>query len=154
MVNNLLSGDEILALAEDIEEKGMHFYREMAKKFAENLDIVTILERLADDEIEHKELFRSFRAEEKLLINVSPESVKYLKSLLQPSLFPKEGDQYLIKTPKDALGIGIEAEKAAILFYHELYEVIDGEQDRKIISKLLKEEKMHLVELRDYWDEL
>nr|WP_269438228.1 ferritin family protein [Phosphitispora fastidiosa] len=45
-------------------------------------------------------------------------------------------------------------EKDAILFYQELYNSTGSEKVRDTLSKLLEQEKMHLVELRDSMDEM
>jgi len=52
------------------------------------------------------------------------------------------------------VAIGIQAEKDAILIFHELTTRTRSEKIKKILYDLLEEEKIHLVELRGYLEEL
>ncbi|MDA8234883.1 MAG: hypothetical protein M0Z31_08825 [Clostridia bacterium] len=85
----------------------------------------------------------------------APATAEYLKAVLSTTLFP-ESLQSLegVKTIKDALAVGIQAEKDAILLYHELYQNTENPETKEVLSKLLEEEKMHLVDLRDYMEEM
>jgi rubrerythrin len=114
--------------------------------------------KLAEEEKEHARIFRRLFAglqEEDSAFD--PVAVKYIKSVLESTIFPEGGpDGDLpadIATPQQALAVGIQAEKDAILFYQELYQHVTSEDARNILNKLLEEEKMHLVDLRSYLEE-
>lgn len=46
------------------------------------------------------------------------------------------------------------AEKDSILLYHELLQRARDSRVKDMLSKLLEEEKMHLVELREQYEEM
>jgi len=148
---------EIARAAMAIEEKGANFYTALAGRTAEE-GARQIFLRLAEEEKEHRRVF------EKILTAVGSDEVldretsEYLSSVLKGNVFP--GASTLgkfvgeIRTVKDALAVGIQAEKDAILLYHELMVRTKSEQARKMLYGLLEEEKRHLIELRNYYEEL
>ncbi len=152
---NLTVG-EITQMAITMEEKGMHFYTWAAGQF-QDISIKNMFSRLAEEEKEHAGIFRKI-----LSLPESGEPVKtgresYFRLLADTGdIFPSHSEitRDNIKRPADALAYGIQAEKDAILFYQELYNSTESEKVRDTLSKLLEQEKIHLVELRDTMDEL
>lgn len=152
-----LKAQEIAMMAITIEEKGMYFYQKVAEIFPDE-EIRNIFLRLAEEEKEHQRTFQH-------IFNLSTgervfeeDTAKYIHNLLASGVFPsKENMGELIariKTPKEALAIGIQAEKEAILFYHEIIQNTASPETKDVLSKLLEEEKMHLVEMRESMEEM
>jgi len=158
MVETSFSDADIAKLAINMEARGMAFYKSAAR-LSDNPEVVRIFHKLAEEEKEHREiftkLFTNLTGENKLFTR---ETAAYLKAVLSSSLFPEhdQADKVLegVKTVQEALAVGIQAEKDAILLYHELYQNAENDETREVLSKLLEEEKMHLVDLRDYLEDL
>lgn len=152
-----LRDKDIAKMAIGIEEKGMMFYTRVADKFTEPA-IKEIFLRLAEEEKEHQRTFQKLfdmAAGERVF---DEDTAKYVRNLLDSSVFPPKNDMdellNQIKSPRDALAIGVQAEKDAILFYHELYEHTLNSEAKNAISKLLEEEKFHLIEMREQMEEM
>lgn len=140
-----------------IEEKGSHFYSALASVTVDEKARQVFL-KLAEEEKEHRRLF-----ERLLLLSQEDEYLdedvsSYLGAIIKGNVFP--GPSTLkafvdeIKSVKDALAIGIQAEKDAILLYSQLLTRIKSENAAKLLHELLNEEETHLVELRDYLEDL
>lgn len=148
---------EIARIAMTIEEKGSNFYTALAGK-TEDERAKQVFLKLAEEEKEHRRVFEKILSTYEGDEVLEQEASGYLTAVLKGSVFP--GSSTLkrfveeISTVKDALAIGIQAEKDAILLYHELMVRTKSEKARKMLYDLLEEEKMHLIELRNYFEEL
>lgn len=148
---------DIARIAMSIEEKGSHFYSALASR-TDDPRARQVFLKLAEEEKEHRRVFEKilslFEGDEVLEKDVST----YLDAVLKGNVFP--GPATLksfveeIKSVKDALAIGIQAEKDAILLYHELLVRTGSEKAAKMLRELLEEEKIHLIELRNYFEEI
>ncbi len=151
---------DIVCMAMENEEKGHRFYTKMSAKI-KNKAAKDIFRKLALEEIEHKKAFHKLLGMEleKQKENELDEATKtYLKAIIRADVFPEidesQGNNNDYDTPSWALTIGIQAEKDSILIYQEMYNRIHFQPARELFSKLLEEEKMHLVELREQLEEL
>ncbi|GBF34948.1 rubrerythrin [Desulfocucumis palustris] len=151
---------DIVSMAMENEEKGHRFYSHMSLK-VKNQATRDIFHKLALEEIEHKKSFQKLLGME--LSGQKEDALdgatkKYLKAIILADVFPEidesRGGGNDCDTPLWALGIGIQAEKNSILVYQEMYNKIQFQPARDLFSKLLEEEKMHLVELREQVEEL
>ncbi len=157
MTTGTLTEKEVAQMAIGIEERGVEFYSGFAEMFKQD-EIKLAFYKLAEEEKEHARIFR------KLFAALEPDSaledvktVEYLKAILNTTVFPEKQQEVMlnkIHTPSEALTLGIQAEKDAILFYQEMYQKTQSPQVKEVLSKLLEEEKLHLVDLRNYLDEL
>lgn len=153
-MNKKIKLADIARMALVMEEKGHKFYSTLAGRVNDEKQ-KQVLMKLAEDEKEHRKLFEKiitgYSDEEQL----DEEASSYLKSLQKDNIFPDlTGAEDSLYSIKDVIAIGIQAEKDAILIFHELTTRTRSEKIRKILYDLLEEEKMHLVELRDYLEEL
>lgn len=84
------------------------------------------------------------------------KEAKLLEALVRKGVFHQMagGDQAGVKTPAEALALGILAEKDSILLCQGIYNQANSQVVREMMSRLLEEEKMHLVELRDQMEEI
>lgn len=148
---------EIARIAMTIEEKGSNFYSALAVK-TEDERAKQVFIKLAEEEKEHRRVFERILTTYEGGELLDEEATGYLSAVLKGNVFPGPSNlkKYIegISTVKDALAIGIQAEKDAILLYHELMVRTKSEKARKMLHDLLEEEKMHLIELRDYYEEL
>ncbi len=158
MIIHKLSDCEAVRVAICMEEDGLKFYTELARKINDPKLEATLCQLAADEE-EHVHLFRrlsqSLTDEGQNCSWTGDELViQYLRELVQPGVFGgvrkvKGTDELArsLKSEADALLVGIQAEKDAILFYSEAHKLSLNEGGKKTFLKLAEEEKKHLVML-------
>lgn len=150
-----LTVGDITRMALSMEEKGKNLYSWASQRFNDD-EVVQMFKRLAEEEKEHARIFRKLLELPDAEEIISADANRYLKMLAgSGSIFPSHGEFSAenVKTPADALAIGIQAEKDSILFYQEMYDQTASVEVKQTLSKLLAEEKMHLLELRDTMEE-
>jgi rubrerythrin len=146
------SGSELLEIAIGIERNGMAFYQALADK-TENRAVKDTYNYLAGEEKKHLDTFQGMSdslGQVKPPETYTEEYMLYLKSLVDSAVFSNvtEAQQKAgkISDEIEALDTGIQAEKDSILFYTELQNLV-RELDRKVVLKVLDEEKNHLRQL-------
>jgi rubrerythrin len=147
---------DVTKMALTMEEKGENLYSWAARKFDTD-EVVVMFKRLAAEEKEHAMVFKRLLELPDAHETISADSNRYLMMLAGVGdIFPshREINEQQVKTPTDALAMGIQAEKDSILFYQEMYNHTKSTEVKQALSKLLEEEKMHLLELRDSMEEL
>lgn len=149
---------ELLRLAILIEEKGYLFYSKLSGQIRDQ-HIRQTIEKLADDEKTHVKQFKTLLGDVSLMqlnnrgdlekFNLSriwsEEALNNLKAAGPQAEIPQSWNE--------ALQLGIQAEKDSILFYHELFYALPEGSAKSAVGKLLKEEEMHLLELRAYLED-
>lgn len=149
--------ETIVRAAISNEEKGAGFYAAMAGK-AESDRIRSVFERLSREELDHKAIFEKILGEELAADGgeVDEAEGRLLISLIRTGVFQdlKSGGGWEATTPVKALALGIQAEKDSILLYQEIYSQTGSGKVKDMMARLLEEEKMHLVELREEMEEL
>jgi len=148
------NADEVLKVAERIEENGAAFYRRAAEITGEEKN-KTFLRELAAMEDDHLRIFSEMRAKlsdaERDSNTYDPmnESLLYLKSLAD--LHGGEGspDAAAKLTGKETMEQiilkGIELEKKSILFYLGVQEMVPERLGKDQIERIINEEKSHVV---------
>lgn len=164
MVMGLLNELELLEIAKGIEESGHKFYTKAALKFEEDENIKKIFDHLALEEKEHIQTFERVKGRVvQALGTKSPanfeESIStYLRAISDTAVFNVNGitsnSIATIKSPRDALLIGLQAEKDSILFYEVALNNTKEEMTKKVLERLIKEEVKHLHDIRQLLDEL
>ena len=149
---------EAIKIAIDIERRGESFYSTAANKLDEH-EVKELLMDLAQQEKEHQLTFEqlysntiSQRKEFDDTYLFEPEISAYLSAMVETSVFPSDDklDEIMeeINNAEDVLRLGIQAEKDSILFYTEMVIYSKLIEAKEAFRKLLKEERAHLVELR------
>jgi rubrerythrin len=149
----LFNISEIYQFAIAIEENGEKFYRAQLKKFNDE-NIKKLFSLLADEEIKHKETFKSML--EKIEKYEPKESYPgeyflYLKSYAENVIFnEKELDSKIkkIKDPKSVLDFAIKLEWDSILYYQEMKIYVSADS-AKLIDDIIKEERKHFIKLSE-----
>lgn len=156
---------EILKIAKGIEEAGYDFYKKAEAKF-EDEDVKKMFEYLAAEEMEHKDTFQSLyeRVAEKLEKEEEAKylydelTTDYLKAISETAIFNTNGltsnKLENIYSVKDALMIGLQAEKDAILFYEAIVRNTKFEMTKLVLERLIKEEVKHLHKFKKLIDGL
>jgi rubrerythrin len=146
------SGRELIEIAIGIEKNGAIFYDSLASS-SKNPAVLDTYKYLADQEREHTAVFQ------KMLGSVSESKPQeayteqynlYLKALIDSLVFTddKVTRQMARKVSGDAeaIQIAMGAEKDSILFYVEVRDLV-RRSDRKVVGKIIEEEKSHLRKL-------
>ena len=152
----ILGIDKIFEIAKNMELDGAQFYRQAAEKIS-NDDIKQVLLDLAAMEDGHLKIFEQMRKElseqnkNKNLFAPDNQVALYLKSMAD-----NRGGEH-IKSPlerisgnetiKEILEIAIDGEKASMLFYIGLKELVPNRANKDQIEAVIKEEFSHLVAL-------
>ncbi|WP_053955069.1 ferritin family protein [Inediibacterium massiliense] len=156
---------EILKIAKGIEEAGYDFYKSAQEKF-EDEEIKNMFKYLALEELEHMKTFENIhnRVAEKLENNEIKEcayneaTTAFLRAISETAIFNVNGITLNkienIYTVKEALYIGLQAEKDSILFYEAVLKNTKVDLTRKVLERLIKEEVKHLYKFKTLMDEM
>ncbi len=142
-----------IELAITTERMGAGFYRKLAEKFGNDKEISELFSILSKDEESHEKQFRALRgklpAEERELM--TDQKYQYLQAVSISEFFAGDGGALDktddIKTRDDALARAFSLEKATLLYYHGIKDVL-GEND--ILDTIIELEKSHLVSVMKY----
>jgi rubrerythrin len=146
------STGELLAIAIDIERRGIAFYDVMAKS-AENEAVRRVFQSLVDMEHQHTQIFQDMLAESgesKAGGVYDGEEAAYLKSLVDSAIFSDDAITGEMVTRLDndieALELAVNLEKDSILFYYQIKDVVSPGQ-QPLLDRIIAEEKSHLRDL-------
>jgi len=152
-----LNADEILKMAEQIERNGARFYRSAAAARFDQ-EINGKLLELAEMEDSHEKTFATMRGEldgretESLTFDPEGQTERYLMAMADSSLFDQTvdpSDQGKGKTIEQVLNIALENEKASILFYLGLQNLVPERLGKGKVDGIVKEEMSHVVLLKE-----
>jgi rubrerythrin len=142
---------EVYQLAIRIEENGMKFYSEFAKK-TKNKKLKDLFSALAYAEVEHKKSFEKMLSE---IEKYEPQEAypeeyfSYLKAYADGLIFDFDQlkkQQNKLKTTVKILNFAIQREKDSILYYQEIKNLV-SETQHKELEKIINEERKHLLDL-------
>lgn len=140
------SGSEIVQMALNIEEYGYQYYMAAAEKVSQ-ADLRELFRKLAEEEEKHKDIIRQMAKE--LDVGAGQysddDAYLYMDWLVQGRVFPVKVDR-LASSVQDLLLGAIDREKATLLFYYGLQEVVEGKA-AEAVGRLIAEEKRHVVKL-------
>ena len=148
--------DKIFEMAINIELDGAQFYRQAVEKTS-NDDIKQVLLDLATMEDGHIKIFEQMKEElskqnkNKNLFAADNQAALYLKAMadglggerIKSPLERLSGNE----TIKEILEIAIDGEKASMLFYIGLKELVPNKVNKDQIEAIIKEELSHVVAL-------
>jgi rubrerythrin len=145
---------DVIQFAVRIEEDGEAFYRKVALA-AQNKDIQDFFNFLADEEIQHKALFREMLSKMETLQPAETydgEYAAYLSDYIDDRvIFTKEVQGESASDTKSALSaitFAMSREADSILYYHEAKRFI-AEKYYDIIDKIIIEERKHFNKLSE-----
>ena len=150
----ILDARDVIRFAIRIEEDGEAFYRKAALA-AQNKDIRDLFNFLADEEIQHKTLFREMLSRMETLQPAETydgEYAAYLSDYIDGKvIFTKEVQQGFTSDTKDilsAITFAMQREADSILYYHEAKRFI-AEKYYNMIDKIITEERKHFSRLSE-----
>jgi len=157
VVQQSFTDADIARMAVRHEERGHHFYTVLARATSEP-EIRQVFLKLAEEELEHARAFKQILDSVQQSGNnvFGKSSTEYIRAILERGIFGTQtaGERIPdVRDIKEAFALGIQAEKDAILFYHELYNNCQSPEAKRTLEKLLEAEKMHLVDLRNQMED-
>jgi rubrerythrin len=143
----MYSSEEVIELAVNVETNGERFYSESARRAEGSLK--KIFEFLAKQEDFHRLKFESLRkyANDFILPRDWEEIEPYLNVIVESTFFMGNEKSFKkameAKDSVEALEFALQFEKDTLLFFNEIVE-ISGEQSKKVVNEIIKEEKKHI----------
>ncbi|HPC36341.1 MAG TPA: ferritin family protein [Candidatus Marinimicrobia bacterium] len=144
---------DVFDVAVKIEERGEKFYRETAKVIPK-VEVKDLFEKLADEEVVHKKIFRQM-GQKIGAVNLESaareEFYDYLEAYTQNLIFSDASDESkipAIQDAKTALLYAIERELDSVLYYKEIKELIPV-SEHQLIDGIINEERRHVVRLSE-----
>lgn len=158
-MGNIFAGSEIVEFGVQIEKNGRDFYNTLVKK-SRNQKAKDVFKYLAGEEEKHIAIFQGIL--DKVQKYNPPESYPgeyfaYMKALASDYVFTQgdKGSQIAknTKDDKEAVGLGMGAEKDSILFYEGMKKVVP-EHDHNLVEELIIQEQDHVRQLSELKDSL
>ena len=150
----IFSASEVVELGIQIEKNGRDFYNMLVKQ-AKSDAAQNVFLYLAGEEEKHITVFQKIleKTEKYEPAEVySQQYSEYMRLLASENIFTqKDKGQEIartVKTDREAVELGIGFEKDSILFYEGMERLVP-DYDKKIISELTQQEKLHLKKLSD-----
>ncbi len=149
----VFTATEALEIALNIEKNGQTFYAAAARNM-DDPEVKRLLESLAEWEVQHYQTFEQLlkQVDEPLSLAGDQwnEYDQYLEATLDNALF-RGPDKALaaaegVASGQEALQMALGFEKDALLFYHDLREML-REKERDIVDRIIAEEKSHVRKL-------
>ena len=139
---------EILEFAISKEVEAHHFFLALARR-AGNQRIRDMLEKLADEELEHKE-------------RLELEIMKSGRTVTAEQKLPRPDRDYILSDSqapldmdyKDLLLLAMEKEEAAFRIYVNLVPSVHGEESQELLLALAEEEVKHKLRFETEYNEL
>lgn len=148
-----LTARDIIRIALEVEQTGMHSYREM-KQATQDQELNKLLGYLEKEEEDHisifSKMFKDIEINPATMPEPSPEDQAYLDSIMKSTVF--EGSQAGIKraketkTPIDILKLSLQFERDSMLFWTRLFKMV-RETDRPLIQRLIEQEDKHVRDI-------
>ena len=154
-METFFSAHEITDMAVTTEETGYEFYK-LAEKNALSENTRQLFAYLADEEINHKHIFKGLKdtiEENPQGVPVGREDVgKYIKAMVDSSIFMGKNKNINFtlesQNDKDAIDFALGFEKGTILFFYQLKDMVkSGVKD--VIQKIINKEKEHIRRLTE-----
>lgn len=148
------SADEILEIAERIEENGVAFYAAGCQAVSDP-EAAALLQRLSSWEMAHVKLFKTMRseliAEERTPTVFDPEDqmALYLQSMADRTVFTSKMSPSEMFGPEPSLRhvlqLALEREKDAVVFYTGIQDMVPARLGLARIGAIIKEEISHVA---------
>ncbi len=143
---------EVIEQAVQTERLGYEFYTAMAKKFKENEGLKNLFETLAVKEQQHEKRFSELKNKIKdEEIEGWEEVSEYLRAIVESEFFLGKNKSLPslehVRTVADAVKFALGFEKEALLYYHNLKDVVE---DKDVMNAIIGEEKQHIIWLHEF----
>ena len=142
--------EHVIDFAIQVEMKGRHLYTTLAERFSQDAELHELFATLARDEQHHADHFGKLRDAAASRPPLSADQQAYLRAASVSEIFSQEKgievnlDQ--IKSRDDALERAFNLEKASLLYYQAMKEVLQDD----LLDSMIQEEKSHLTQVMKY----
>lgn len=140
---------EVLELAIQTEKVGYQFYTEMAAKFSDAEELVSLFKTLAAKELKHEKAYTGLKdllGESDSDIEGYEEISHYMRAIVESEFFLGTNkalpDMSHIVTKKDAVDHALAFEKETILFFAGVRDVV---KEKEIVDEIIAEERRHVL---------
>mgnify|MGYP006300095937 CR=1 FL=1 len=145
------SAEEALKIAIKIEEQGEEFYREM-RSFTEDEELEELFDDLAEEKNRFREKFEGMLGESRLEKGEDINSLlygqledTYLAALGESKVFTQKNMNVqaakVAHNRNELISVALSLEKDAILYFYEILDKADSEEDSEVIEDIIEEEK-------------
>ncbi len=143
---------EVIEQAVQTEKLGYEFYTAMAKRFKENERLKDLFETLAIKEQQHEKRFSELRNKIKdEAIEGWEEFAEYLRAIVESEFFLGKNKSLPslehVRTVADAVKFALGFEKEALLYYHNLKDIVE---EKNVMNEIISEEKQHIIWLHEF----
>lgn len=146
---------DIIDLAIQIEENAEKVYRKASGKIS-NPSLVSVLQRLADEEIEHAKWFSELRQKVSKMTDdpqIAEMGKRILLGLLGDESFSlKDADFSKMDRIEDLLRLAIEFERDTVLFYEMIRPFLKTRETLDHLDEIIEEENNHIRSLQESLD--
>lgn len=140
---------EVLELAIQTEKVGYQFYTEMAAKFADSEELVSLFKTLAAKELKHEKAYTGLKemlGEADTEIEGYEELSHYMRAIVESEFFLGSNKALPsmdhIVTKKDAVDHALGFEKETLLFFVGVRDVV---REKEIVDEIIAEERRHVL---------
>jgi len=147
--------DEIIRIAEEIEETGAAFYRKAAELYGGNTEKFFLV--LAKVEDAHRKTFAAMRREKTdsgdmlATFDADDGAGLYLEYSIKSEVFCKDPAEVITgkESAVELVDFAIDREKDSIIFYKSMKDAVTLPADQAVIENIIKEEYGHLLALTE-----
>ena len=148
----MFTAAEIIELAIRIEKNGEKTYRKALEKVSD-ISMVTLLQQLADEEVEHAKWFAELKEKIGAITNdteLEAMGGTILKSVLGEKAFSiTDADFSRMEDRRKLLETALEFEEDTILFYELLGTFMGDEESLQGLQRIIEEERRHVRNLKE-----
>ena len=149
----MFSSADIIDLAIQIEKNGEKVYRD-ALEGVQNQSVASILQWLADEEVEHAKWFSELKqAVRKVPVDRRLEDMgrDILHGILGDESFSlKEADLQNLGGIENLLNLAIEFERDTVSFFEMFESFLEDRESLEHLNKVIEEEQRHIEVLQEY----
>lgn len=140
---------EVLEQAVQTERLGNQFYMEMAEKFNDNLELVSLFKTLAAKELKHERAYAGLKeliGESDADVEGYEELSQYMRAIVESEFFLGKNKALPsmdhIRTKKEAVVFALNFEKETILYFIAMRDLVP---QREVVDEIIREEQRHVL---------
>ncbi len=140
---------EALELAIQTEKVGYQFYTEMAARFSDSEELVSLFKTLAAKELKHEKAYTGLKdslGEADSDLEGYEELSQYMRAIVESEFFLGKNKSLPsmdhIITKKEAVNRALGFEKETLLFFVGVRDVV---KEKEIVDEIIAEERRHVL---------
>lgn len=140
---------EVLEQAVQTERLGYQFYTDMAEKFGDNADLVSLFKTLAAKELKHEKAYAGLKeliGEADADVEGFEELSHYMRAIVESEFFLGKHKALPsmdhITTKKEAVLFALGFEKETLLYFLGIRDMIS---EKEVVDEIIREEQRHVL---------